>query len=79
MLISFLIFFYSFIQKLYIVLKIISKTYKENGQIKFKYPLSQKFKLSLEDLMNIIMNINAYKYTIRINNKINQAVILFPC
>ena len=25
------------------------------------------------------MNINADKYTIRINNKINQAVILFPC
>jgi len=25
------------------------------------------------------MNINSDKYTIRINNKINQAVILFPC
>jgi hypothetical protein len=33
------------------------------------------FKSSLEDLMNI----NADKYTMRINNKINQAVILFPC
>ena len=53
----------------------IKNLYEKNGWTKFKYPLSQKFKSSLEDLMNI----NADKYTIRINNKINQAVILFPC
>ena len=53
----------------------IKNLYEKNEWTKFKYPLSQKFKSSLEDLMNI----NADKYSIRINNKINQAVILFPC
>ena len=53
----------------------IKNLYEKNGWTKFKYPLSQKFITSLQ----CIIDINLIDYTIRINNKINQAVILFPC
>jgi hypothetical protein len=50
--------------------------YKSNdGWKTFDYSLSQKFITSLQG----IIDINLIDYTIRINNKINQAVILFPC
>ena len=50
--------------------------YKSNdGWKTFNYSLSQKFIISLEG----IIDINLIDYTIRINNKINQAVILFSC
>ena len=46
-----------------------------DGWKTFNYSLSQKFIISLQG----IVDINLIDYTIRINNKINQAVILFPC
>ena len=50
--------------------------YKSNdGWKTFNYSLSQKFIISLQG----IIDINLIDYTIRINHKINQAVILFPC
>ena len=50
--------------------------YKSNdGWKTFDYSLSQRFITSLQG----IIDINLIDYTIRINNKINQAVILFPC
>ena len=50
--------------------------YKSNdGWKTFNYSLSQKFIISLQ----CIIDINFIDYTIRINNKINQAVILFQC
>jgi hypothetical protein len=49
--------------------------YKSNdGWKTFNYSLSQKFIISLQG----IIDINLIDYTIRINHKINQAVILFP-
>ena len=48
--------------------------YKSNdGWKTFNYSLSQKFITSLQG----IIDINSNDYTIRINHKINQAVILF--
>jgi len=50
--------------------------YKSNDDWKsFNYPLSKKFITSLQG----IIDINSNDYNIRINNKINQAVILFQC
>lgn len=50
--------------------------YKSNDDWKtFNYSLSQKFIRSLQ----CIIDINSNDYTIRINDKINQAVILFQC
>jgi hypothetical protein len=49
--------------------------YKSNdGWKTFDYSLSDKFLTSLQS----IIDINLISYTIRINNKIHQAVILFP-
>ena len=63
-------------------LNIIEKIESNNNNYKsddgwktFNYLLSQKFIISLEG----IIDINLIDYTIRINHKINQAVILFPC
>jgi hypothetical protein len=50
--------------------------YKSNDDWKtFNYSLSQKFITSLQG----IIDINSNDYNIRINHKINQAVILFQC
>jgi len=50
--------------------------YKSNDESKtFNYSLSQKFITSLQGIIDIIL----IDYTIRNNNKINQAVILVPC
>ena len=50
--------------------------YKSNdGWRTFNYSLSQKFIISLQGIIDIDIIDN---YIIRINNKINQAVILFP-
>lgn len=53
----------------------IKNLYDKKGWCNFNYQLSNKFITSLQG----IMDINVNEYTIRINNKINQAVILFPC
>ena len=55
-----------------------NNNYKSNdGWKTFNYSLSQKFIISLEGIIDITLGV--IDYTIRINNKINQAVILFPC
>jgi hypothetical protein len=53
----------------------IKNLYDKKGWSNFNYQLSNKFITSLQG----IIDINLIDYTIRINNKINQAVILFPC
>ena len=47
----------------------------EKGWVTFDYVLSEKFMASLRQ----VIDINLRDYFIRINRKINQAVILFPC
>jgi len=55
-----------------------NNNYKSNdGWKTFNYQLSDKFITSLQGIIDITLGV--IDYTIRINNKINQAVILFPC
>jgi len=49
----------------------------DDGWKTFNYQLSKKFITSLQGFIDITLGL--IDYTIRINNKINQAVILFPC
>jgi hypothetical protein len=53
----------------------IKNLYDNKGWTNFKYQLSDKFLNSLEG----ILDITSTNYTIRINQEINQAVILFSC
>ena len=48
-----------------------------DGWKTFNYSLSQKFITSLQGIIDITLGV--IDYTIRINHKIKQAVILFPC
>jgi hypothetical protein len=53
----------------------VNNLYKKEGWKTFDYSLSDKFLISLQG----IIDINLIEYTIRINRKIHQAIILFPC